>query len=65
MKEYSFNWLIHGNRDTRLQSIKGSCKQLKPSKIFSRVWPIARLLCACKHSFYVLVVLGVCAGVFF
>lgn len=35
VKEYSSNWLIHGNRDVHLQGTKGLYKQLKPSTIFS------------------------------
>ena len=49
-QEYSVNWIIHGNRDTQSQGFKGMCKQLNKNKTLTAVWPIAGLLCACKHS---------------
>ena len=36
-EEYSVNWIIHGNRDTQSQGIKGMCKQLNKNKTLTTV----------------------------
>lgn len=49
-QEYSVNRIIHGNKDTQSQGIKGICKQLNKNKTLTAAWPIAGLFCTCKHS---------------
>lgn len=48
--EYFVNWFIHGNKETRLQSVNGSRKQLNANLISTGVWQTAKLHHACKCS---------------
>lgn len=49
-REYSVNWIIHGNKHTQLQGIKGICKQLNGNNTLTVVWPIAGLFWTRKHT---------------
>lgn len=48
VQKYSGIWFIYGNRKTKSQAMKYTCKQLNLNKTLNGLWPTAVLLCAHK-----------------